>query len=220
MQVKLLGERIAGRTLPAVQVAPVKATRSCAAGVVMRNTLRPQSRAQRTREKLLRAFIELGSSRAFTKMSARDIAACAGVGRSTLYTHFGGPLELLEATLEESFLCHVLAAAVRLDTPSSRLVPLLAHFRSQWHRNGMFFEEPIYSIWSRCLARAISSALRRDPNRARHRLAIPREWLAPALADLQLAIIRRWLADPKTRAASAEVVAAALTATTQRLVTA
>jgi AcrR family transcriptional regulator len=181
------------------------------------DTVLALSRAQRTREKLLRAFVELFHARGFQHVSARDIAARAGVGRSTLYTHFGGPLEVLEASFEGA--CRMLADAVRVDTPSARLVPLLEHFRSQWHHNRDLFQEPIRSIWSRCLARAISDTLRHDPNRARHRPALPREWLAPALADLQLAIIRRWLAEPLASAASASEVAVTLGASSRRLVT-
>jgi AcrR family transcriptional regulator len=179
----------------------------------MRSSLRPQDRARRTRERLIRAFNELFLSRGFEQVSAQEIALHAGVGRSTLYTHFNGPLEVLEASLEG--ICRILAAAVRADSPSSRLVPLLEHLRSQWHRNRGFFEEPIRSVMSRCLARAISAALLTDPGRTRHRPALSREWLAPVLADLQLAIIRRWLTGQQ---ASAAALAATLTASTQRLV--
>jgi AcrR family transcriptional regulator len=182
----------------------------------MRSSFGPQPRTRRTREKLLRAFNELALTRGFAALPAGDIAACAGVGRSTLYVHFRGPLQLFEASLER--LCLILAAAVRVDSPSSNLVPLLRHIRGQCARNPVLLEEPRYSIWSKSLARAITATLRRDPHRARHRPALPREWLAPVLAELMLAIIRRWLACPDANAESAGTIAAMLTAAAQRLI--
>jgi hypothetical protein len=68
---------------------------------------------------------------------------------------------------------------------------------------------------SRCLVRAINASLLIDPCRARHRPALSREWLAPVIADLQLAIIRCWLTGQE---ASPAAVAATLTASTRRLV--
>jgi AcrR family transcriptional regulator len=180
----------------------------------MRARARPDRRTQRTRQKLLRTFAELVLTRGFVELSATDIAASAGVGRSTLYTHFAGPLKLLEASLERP--CRTLAAAVCPTSCPRDLLPLLEHFRSQAHRVEAFFQEPIYLLWTGCLEREIAAALRRDPSRARHRPSLPREWLAPVLAQLQLAILRRWLAEPA--AASPESVATTLSTSSQRLI--
>src|SRR5262249_42797811 len=122
----------------------------------MKSPPRSRRRAERTREKLLAAFIELALTRGYARLSPNDVAARAGVGRSTLYTPFGGLLELLEASLARP--CAALAASVRTEPPSDALLQLLGHFRAQWGRNAAFFREPIYSLWSKCLARAIDAS--------------------------------------------------------------
>jgi AcrR family transcriptional regulator len=172
-----------------------------------RSTLR-QSRAARTRQRLLSAFVELVVSRGSTRISPADVAARAGVGRSTLYTHFGGRLELLDASLVGP--CTALARSVLLGSSASELLPLLRHLRDQSARRQVLFGDPLYSVWAKRLTRAIAASLRQDVNRARRRPAIPSQLLAPVLAELQLAIIRCWLADPSR--ANAETVAATLTA--------
>ena len=142
-----------------------------------------------------------------------DVAALAGVGRSTAYSHFRGTVQLLDATL--AVPCAGLAAFVgRRDL--AELVPLLSHFQEQWHRNPTFFRDPILSLFSQRLARTIATSLRNDPDRHRHRYSLPREMLAPVLAELQLAIVRRWLeGHPVVRA---EVIATTLRASAHRLV--
>jgi AcrR family transcriptional regulator len=175
-------------------------------------------RTQRTRDRLLGAFNRLFLARGFANVAATDIAAQAGVGRSTLYTHFRGPLELLEASLEG--MCQMLARTVRAECSPSELLPLLAHLRerAQSHREEhlVFFNDPVRALWSRCLARAIMAELRHDPRRALHRPAMPREWLAPVLADLILTVLARWLSEP--RSATTHMVAGALCAASRRLV--
>lgn len=106
--------------------------------------------------------------------------------------------------------------AVRVRTAARDLLPLLIHFREQSHFNPVFFSEPIRSLWTNCLARSIARSLRQDPDRTRHRPAIPREMLGPVLAELQIAIICRWVAAPA--ATSAETIAATLTESARRLV--
>jgi AcrR family transcriptional regulator len=181
--------------------------------VSMRNSISRRGRAQRTRQQLLRAFVELVVSRGSTQISPAEVAARAGVGRSTLYTHFAGRRELLEASLARP--CGALAASVRAGSASSDLLPLLQHLRSQSARSKVLFRDPFYSLWAKCLARAISVSLRQDANHVRRRPTIPRQLVAPVVAEVQLAIIRCWLVDPS--AVSTEGVAETLTSSTQRL---
>jgi AcrR family transcriptional regulator len=180
----------------------------------MTNIACPRPRSQRTRDKLLNAFAQLVVTRGYLRVCPNDIAKRAGVGRSTLYTHFSGLRPLLEASLERP--CRTLAGAVRVKAAASDLLPLLNHFREQAHPNAAFFADPSRSLWSSCLARAIVTSLRHDPDRLRHRPAMPRHLLGSVLADLQLAIIARWLAAPA--GISAETIATTLTATSRRLV--
>ena len=172
-------------------------------------------RAESTRDKLLRSFVSLVLDRGYEQLSVYEVVTLAGVGRSTFYTHFRGLRELLEVSLERP--CIGLAASVHLRASPSDLIPLLDHFRAQSRTNSVFFRDPIRSIWSRCLARAIAVAVRGDPSRYQHRPVIPRELLAPVLAELQLAIINRWVTSRPS--VSAEAIASALSASTHRLIT-
>jgi AcrR family transcriptional regulator len=171
-------------------------------------------RSRRTREKVVRSFVELVLAKGYENLSASEVARHAGVGRSTLYSHFGSLSGILEASLEN--LCTVLAAAVIPGTPADRLIPLLQHFRAQVHRNAAFFREPILSLWSQRLARSIAETSRRQRIQLRMRSPIPANLLPSVLADLQLAIIRRWLQGRP--GAAVEAVAHALTASAQLLV--
>jgi AcrR family transcriptional regulator len=179
------------------------------------STPRPRNRrAARTRARLLQAFIELVLARGYEGLSARHVAARAGVGRSTLYTHFGGLVVMLEASLAGP--CAVLATSVRSGSPARDLVALMRHFQHHWTRNRGFFCEPILSLWVERLSRDIALSLRRDPDYSRQRHVIVRESLAAVLAELQLTIVRRWLlAGGKM---SPESVAQAMRAVTGRLV--
>jgi len=172
-----------------------------------------RARAQRTRERLLKAFVELVVTRGSVHISPADVAARAGVGRSTLYTHFGGRQGLLEASLAGP--CRALAASVRAGSSSTDLLPLLQHLRSQSTRGETLFHDSFYSVWAGCLARAFSVRLHQDSNRVWHRPTIPRRLLAPVLAEVQLAIIRCWLGNPS--GISTEAVADSLILSTQRL---
>jgi AcrR family transcriptional regulator len=164
--------------------------------------------------KLVRAFAELALSRGYEQLTPGDVAARAGVGRSTLYTHFTGLPRILEASLDRP--CATLAASILASALADELVPLLRHFHSQRYHNAVFFRDPIRSVWSACLARAIAAKLRGTPNGHPGRPCIPREMLAPVLAEMQLAIICRWLTQAPSL--SAEVVALALTASAQRII--
>ena len=171
-------------------------------------------RSDSTREKLVRSFVELVLSRGYEHLTPGDVAARAGVGRSTLYTHFAGLPRILEASLDRQ--CVTLAASILSGAVAGDLVPLLRHFHSQRYHNAVFFRDPLRSLWSACLARAIAAKLRRTTNSHPRRSSIPREMLAPVLAELQLAIICRWLT--KAPSLGAEAIALALTASAQRIV--
>jgi AcrR family transcriptional regulator len=174
----------------------------------------PARRGNSTREKLMRSFVELVLSRGYAHLTPGDVAARAGVGRSTLYTHFAGLPRILEASLDRQ--CATLAASILSGASPGELVPLLRHFHSQRHHNAVFFRDPIRSLWSGRLARAITVKLRRTTNSHPRHSSIPREMLAPVLAELQLAIIVRWLTEAPSL--SAEAVALALTASAQRII--
>jgi len=171
-------------------------------------------RGRHTREQLVRSFVELVLAKGYENLSASEVARHAGVGRSTLYSHFQSLNRMLEVSLENP--CMVLAASVLPGTSPDRLIALLGHFRSQVHLNAVFFREPILTLWSQCLAHYIGEALRRHRIQLRFRSSVPSDLLPPVLAELQLAIIRRWLQGRS--GTSVQAVAHALTASTQQIV--
>jgi len=190
-----------------------KRSNNMSGGALKRTSAGGHGRAERTRQKLLRAFVDLVMTRGSLQISPADVAARAGVRRSTLYTHFGGRLELLEASLMGP--CTALAGAVRVGSSPSELLPLLHHLQSQSARTGALLRDPLNSLWAKCLARAIATTLREDRSGVRHRPTIPHQLLAPVLAEVQLAIIRCWLENPA--GVNAEMLAATLSASTRRL---
>jgi len=142
------------------------------------------------------------------------VARHAGVGRSTLYTHFAGLARMLEVSLEGPN--SVLSASTLPGARASDLVPLLRHFQSQQQRNAAFFRDPVRSIWARSLARAISAGMRRSVHGGNPRPALPRDLVVPAVAELQIGIICRWITARSSH--SADTVALALTTSAQRMI--
>ncbi|MFB2557239.1 TetR/AcrR family transcriptional regulator [Herbiconiux liangxiaofengii] len=59
------------------------------------------ARHRRSRGKLAEAVLRLASERPIDEVRASDIAAAAGVNRSTFYAHAASPLALLESVLRE-----------------------------------------------------------------------------------------------------------------------
>ncbi len=57
------------------------------------------ARQRRTRERLHRAVLELAEARPVTDLSVTEVAAAAGVHRSTLYEHAASPAALLQQAL-------------------------------------------------------------------------------------------------------------------------
>lgn len=60
-------------------------------------------RAQRTRQVLWQAFLEIMQEKGFTTMSIQEITERANVHRGTFYAHFADKYELLEAIIREEF---------------------------------------------------------------------------------------------------------------------
>lgn len=59
------------------------------------------ARHRRSRAKLAEAVLRLASEHPIDEVTASEIAAAAGVNRSTFYAHAGSPLALLESVLRE-----------------------------------------------------------------------------------------------------------------------
>jgi AcrR family transcriptional regulator len=77
-------------------------------------------RAQRTRQVLWQAFLDIMQEKGFTAMSIQEITERANVHRGTFYAHFADKYALLEAIIREEFR----------DVLTSTLLS-----ESQWGRN-------------------------------------------------------------------------------------
>jgi AcrR family transcriptional regulator len=142
-------------------------------------------RTRRTQAALRQAFVELILEKGYAKLTVDAVAARADVGRSTLYTHFGGLAGLLRATLENP--SQPLAGLVGGQTTPEQLVRQLEHFKEQYRRNRAFFEEPLRALWIRRLAELIAPRLQGAG-------PLPPDLAALQIAEAQIALVRHWLA--------------------------
>ncbi len=169
-------------------------------------------RSERTRQALTSALIELMLEEGYQAVTVRQVATRARVGRATFYLHFSDKRELLRRTLAAPST--QLLRLVCEEIAPRDLAPQLKHFHDQRVRNRVFLLEPIRSLWVNFLADLIEANLRRKrgPGLAAP-AALPRRLLALQLAESQLALIARWLAEaPEVGELS---VAAALIASTR-----
>ena len=180
----------------------------------MRGSAQPPQRGCHTRQRLMRSFIELVLTDGYEQLTPAMVARHAGVGRSTLYTHFAGLAQMLEASLEGPNT--VLTASTLPGARASDLVPLLRHFQSQQQRNAAFFRDPVRSMWARSLARSIAAAIRRGAACRKPGAALPQDLVVPALAELQIGLICRWITGRSHH--SADAVALALATCAQRMI--
>ncbi len=77
-------------------------------------------RAQRTRQVLWQAFLDMMQEKGFTAMSIQEITERANVHRGTFYAHFADKYALLEAILREEFR-DVLTSALPSESPWGRM---------------------------------------------------------------------------------------------------
>jgi len=179
-----------------------------------RKSAQTPQRGRHTRQRLVRSFIELVLTHGYEQLTPAMVACHAGVGRSTLYTHFAGLAQMLEASLEGPNT--VLTASTLPGARASDLVPLLRHFQSQQHRNAAFFRDPVRSIWARSLARSIAARMRRGVTCRKPRPALPQDLMVPAVAEMQIGLICRWITGRSNH--SADAVALALATSAQRMI--
>lgn len=91
----------------------------------------PDPRAQRTRDAILHAFVQLVFSRRYDAIRVVDLIAAAGVGRSTFYEHFRGKDDVLIAATEP--ILRTLANAALGRTSEAQLRAMLGHV---WEQRG------------------------------------------------------------------------------------
>jgi AcrR family transcriptional regulator len=174
----------------------------------------PDRRAQRTRQALMSAFVELVLARGYEVLTTGEISRKANVGRSTFYLHYASKEELLKESMKHP--SSGMAACLDGDVTPQQLTPLLNHFREQHTVNRVFFEYPIRPLWVKSLAALIEPRLTRAARTGGMRLRIPRSLVALTVAEMQIALITHWLTGGFSL--KPEVIAEALIASTRTMI--
>ena len=143
-------------------------------------------RVARTRQALVRAFVELTLANGYPAVTVDRIAERANIGRSTFYTHFQGKDDVLRQSL--AYPDVQLASVLDRETTADQLVPLMQHFHEQRRTNRVFFEPPIRDRWIRHLAALLETKLA-----GRGRPELPLRLVALHLAELQIGLVVHWL---------------------------
>jgi AcrR family transcriptional regulator len=167
---------------------------------------RTDRRVEKTRGALLDAFRELLLNHQFENISVADIAARAGVGRSTLYEHFAGKDALLASSIAGPF--SVLADTLRTGHDASSLVMLLEHFWGNRRLARGLFVGGIRRKTVAVLVGLIEKQLTADGLSRRGALVLPMRLAAVQLAEILLAPVIAWLLGESR--CTAEVLAVSL----------
>lgn len=142
-------------------------------------------RVQRTRTALLDAFNHLFLARRRRRISAADLIAEAGVGRSTFYDHYSSADELLLDALRHPFAHLADTAAGQGDAAAT--LWLTEHFWENRQRaRDLFDNQRMRDRVSRLLAEMIVERLADAP------LILPDELASVQLAEAALAPLRAW----------------------------
>jgi AcrR family transcriptional regulator len=158
----------------------------------MRNVTRAPAdrRARRSRAALLGAFFTLVLKEPYERITVQDIARRAGVGRSTLYEHFGGKDGLLAASLANPFTA--LAATVEEQDNTEALVQVLEHFWGNRRIAPGLFAGSMRRHTVAVLVRLIEERLRQAPPARRAALLLPPRLAATQLAEALFAPVAAW----------------------------
>ena len=144
----------------------------------------PQSRAGRTRGAIVDAFNRLVLERRMRRIQARDVAAEAGVGRSTFYDHFSSAEQLRLEALAVPFAILAEVAVGRGDPDA--VERLLDHFWEYRAGAREYFSGRAGDRAQRLLADMVEQRLAGE-------LALAPRLAARQLADAALSPVRAWL---------------------------
>ena len=147
------------------------------------------TRSERTRAALLRAFVTLIFRDGYDRISVGGIVEEAGLARSTFYEHFGSKEDILQASMAQFF--EVMAECVSADRQPEALAFVLQHFWENRRLADAVFEGHARSILIRSLIDMIELRLRQAGSEAKPLL--PYRLTAIHIAEAQLALIVGWL---------------------------
>ena len=143
-------------------------------------------RVQKTRAALLGAFNRLFLEQGYDSVTPANIAAAAGVGRSSFYEHFDGKPSLLRQSVTAVLQPLAEAASGR---PVPRLSGMLAHVWDNRRFARHLLEGPPRKIIQNHLSDLIEEILRRD---GVTKSASP-SLIALSIAAAQLALLEGWM---------------------------
>jgi len=170
--------------------------------------LKLDPRAEKTRSALMRAFNTLVLSRGYDGLMPADVAAVAGVARSTLYEHFAGKEDMLRHSLLP--ILGPLSDCVCSTDVLPQLEHTLEHIRGSRRTARTLLSGRARIIAARTLARLIEGRLGQVPA---CRTAMPPTLLAAYLTNGILGLLEEWLAGRET--SQIPVLARALQASTR-----
>ena len=162
-----------GRTFPSI----------CPIGAAV--SLIVESRSERSRSAILRAFVDHIFRDGFENISVQAVVAGAGIARSTFYEHFSCKEDVLRASMAQFF--EVLAECVSSEDQPAELTRVLGHFWENRRLTDAIFAGTARQILALSLSEIIESRVRD------RRLLLPHRLAAIHLAEAQLALVESWL---------------------------
>jgi|KBSMisStaDraftv2_1062788.scaffolds.fasta_scaffold498169_1 AcrR family transcriptional regulator len=146
-----------------------------------------ESRGERTRDTILRAFVALMFRDGFDHITVQNIVAEAGIARSTFYEHFGRKEDVLRASMAQFFV--VLARCVSSDDQPAELARVLDHFWENRRLTDAIFDSAPRRILALSLSEMVEAQLRERSGE----LVLPARLAAIHIAEAQLALVETWL---------------------------
>ncbi len=147
-------------------------------------------RRRKSREAILRAFLQTFFEQGYGRLSIGAVAAAADVGRSTLYTHFRRKEDLLRASME-GLLAGLASIVEPAETDAT--LRLLRHFWDNRKHRAIFAPGAARNVLAAALAELIEARLRDPALFAPPRWRVPVALAARLVADHQLNLLDRWL---------------------------
>jgi AcrR family transcriptional regulator len=169
------------------------------------------TRSDATKKKLFDATIELIGERGFTATSVDEIVEHAGVAKGTVYYHFDGKAELVEALIADRFApiaaAFRQAAAANSDNPRAAIEAIVRAELQFISENTAFFKLLLTEMWREdrvwretlVLARrelygVISEIVRTGVTGGQFRADVDPDFGASALFGMTATVAMDWLA--------------------------
>ncbi|WP_062069356.1 TetR/AcrR family transcriptional regulator [Demequina sediminicola] len=155
------------------------------------------ARVARTRRSLQSALFELAREHGLDNVTVGDIAAAAGVNRSTFYQHYSDKEVLLADALDlvaEEAGAQLPELSELTDEPPQALVTFLGHIDEHADLYRRVFTEPGYGIvLARLRGHIHDAVLRTEQSGEPGRTEVPAEVMAAGVAGAVVGVVGTWL---------------------------